>query len=243
MLATGYLLTLFTGPDAFALERTELPDLRWTDSAAVEASLGLPRDANLFRIATDTLEARLTALPTVRSSDVSVSVLDGTVVVRIEERQPILAWRVGDRAFLADEDGVVVAAMAADAAAASSLPEIIDRRADAAPGPAVGDRLDPVELDVATRLASLGPGDIGSSAPSIEVLVTARDGFVLRAPTWDAVFGFYGPATRDPAMVPGQVRLLRSLLADREATVRRIVLASETDGTYVPYPTPRPTRR
>ena len=35
-------------------------------------------------------------------------------------------------------------------------------------------------------------------------------------------------------MIPGQVRLLRSLLAGREPEVRRIVLASETTGTYIP---------
>jgi hypothetical protein len=54
------------------------------------------------------------------------------------------------------------------------------------------------------------------------------------------VFGFYSPATRPTEMIPGQVRLLRSLLAGREATVGRIVLASETDGTYVPKRTPNP---
>jgi hypothetical protein len=40
-------------------------------------------------------------------------------------------------------------------------------------------------------------------------------------------------------MIPGQVRLLRSLLAGREPEVRRIILASETSGTYVPRSTPR----
>jgi hypothetical protein len=44
-------------------------------------------------------------------------------------------------------------------------------------------------------------------------------------------------------MIPGLVRLLKSLLAGREAGVARIVLASETDGTYVPRATPKPTPR
>jgi hypothetical protein len=44
-------------------------------------------------------------------------------------------------------------------------------------------------------------------------------------------------------MIPGQVRLLHSLLAGREATVERVILASETDGTFVPKATPRPAKR
>ncbi|MER3418385.1 MAG: hypothetical protein C4343_04640, partial [Chloroflexota bacterium] len=55
---------------------------------------------------------------------------------------------------------------------------------------------------------------------------------------WTAVFGFYTPTLRPTTMIPGQVRLLRSLLLDREATVARVVLASETEGTYVPRPAP-----
>jgi hypothetical protein len=42
-------------------------------------------------------------------------------------------------------------------------------------------------------------------------------------------------------MIPGQVRLLRSLLAGREAQVDRVILASETDGTYTPRTTPKPS--
>jgi hypothetical protein len=56
---------------------------------------------------------------------------------------------------------------------------------------------------------------------------------------WDAVFGFFSPATRPTEMIPGQVRLLRSLLDGREPEVRRIILASETSGTYIPRATPR----
>jgi hypothetical protein len=44
-------------------------------------------------------------------------------------------------------------------------------------------------------------------------------------------------------MIPGQVRLLRSLLDGRESSVRRVILASATDGTYIPRETPRPSTR
>jgi hypothetical protein len=57
------------------------------------------------------------------------------------------------------------------------------------------------------------------------------------------VFGFYSPATRSPEMIPAQVRLLKSLLFGREPDLLRIVLASGTDGTYVPRATPKATAR
>jgi hypothetical protein len=51
---------------------------------------------------------------------------------------------------------------------------------------------------------------------------------------WVAVFGFYGLEIRPPAMIPEQVRLLRTLLLGQgEATVLRAILAGERAGTFV----------
>ena len=85
--------------------------------------------------------------------------------------------------------------------------------------------------------------DVGSAAERLQVRVTDENGFVVRADPqgWIAIFGFYTPSLRTPELIPGQVRLLRSLLIGREPLIQRIVLASETDGTYVPKPTPRPS--
>jgi hypothetical protein len=114
----------------------------------------------------------------------------------------------------------------------------------------VGAHLDPVDLDAATRLASLVPADLGSSAVSLGVSVTDANGFVVttRPSSWSAVFGFYTPSLRTTGMIPDQVRLLRSLLVGREAEVQRVILASGTDGTYTPRaapsssPTPKPSK-
>jgi hypothetical protein len=96
-------------------------------------------------------------------------------------------------------------------------------------------------VDAATRLASLVPSDVGSAAKRLQVRVTDENGFVVRADPegWIAIFGFYTPSLRTPELIPGQVRLLRSLLIGREPLIERVVLASATDGTYVPKPTPR----
>ncbi|HLO34953.1 MAG TPA: hypothetical protein VK194_02680, partial [Candidatus Deferrimicrobium sp.] len=91
----------------------------------------------------------------------------------------------------------------------------------------------------------LAPLDLGSSAVSLGVSVSDENGFVVSAkPTaWSAVFGFYTPSLRTPDLIPEQVRLLRSLLAGREAQVDRVILASATDGTYTPRASASPASK
>ncbi len=244
MLACGFALTFVTGPSAFGLTRTDLPALTWTEEQLVRDTLALPASANVFRLDTAPLAAGLRALPAVAAADVRVSLPDAAVVVTIEERRPVLAWEVGNTRFIADGTGVIFAAVSATGPLPAGVALVDDRRGATAPALAIGGRLDAVDLDVATRLGSITPADIGSNADRLRVIVTEADGFVVNVQGgWTAVFGFYSPATRPTDMIPGQVQLLRSLLAGREATVARIVLASETGGTYIPKPTPKATPR
>src|SRR5262245_8622721 len=240
MLVAGFLFTLVSGPSAFALAATRVPDLRWTDEATVRETLALGQAQNVFRLDTGPLEAALEALPAVADADVHVELPEAAVVVAVREREPILAWQAGNTRYLADRDGVLFASVPLDAELPPGVAIVQDNRLDAPASYAVGDRLDPVDLDVATRLASLRPGDVGSAAPRLRVRITESDGFTVFIDRgWIAVFGYYSPATRPADMIPGQVRLLRSLLADRgEATVAKVTLAAETDGTYVPKSTP-----
>ena len=159
----------------------------------------------------------------------------------LRERVPVLIWRVGVGRYLADSDGNLSGRLGDKTPAqAADLPVIDDRRV-ASEELAVGSRLDPQDVDAATRLASLVPADVGSDASALAVRVTDENGFVIRADPrgWLAIFGFYTPSLRTPDLIPGQVRLLRSLLIGREPLLERIVLASATDGTYVAKPTPR----
>ena len=73
------------------------------------------------------------------------------------------------------------------------------------------------------------------SAAALEVQLDDQDGWTVRpavAASWTAVFGFYSPTLRPADLVPQQVRLLRSLLAGREAHLLRIILADGMHGTY-----------
>jgi hypothetical protein len=244
MLAAGFLFTLVTGPTAFGLSRMDLPQLAWTDGAAVAAKVDVPVGSNVFRLDTAPLEAALRTLPAVAGAEVSVSLPDAALVVRIEERVPVLAWQVGARRFIADASGAIFAIVDRATKLPAGVALVDDQRTDAGAELWIGAHLDSVDLDVATRLGSLVPADVGSAAPQLRLVVTDDDGFtVVASGGWLAVFGFYSPATRSTDIIPGQVRQLRSLLDGREGSVRRIILASATDGTYVPRTTPRPSTR
>ena len=235
---------------AFDYARLQVDGVKFTDPAAVESALADARGQNLFRLQTGPLVTELEKLGTVRAARVEVR-LPGTVAVTIDERRPVLIWQVRDQRFLVDADGSLFAVLPAKSPPeAAGLPVVDDRRVssapvedgerDAAAGLVVGEHLDPVDLDAATRLASLVPSDVGSSAVSLAISVTDENGFVVgtRPGSWSAVFGFYTPSLRTTEMIPGQVRLLRSLLVGREPLVDRVILASDTDGAYIPRATP-----
>jgi cell division septal protein FtsQ len=240
MLASAGAIYGVGASSAFEYARLQVDGAVFTELAAAEDAVADARGQNLFRLSTGPLEALLEGLPTVAQANVAVQLPD-SLVVTLHERVPVLVWRVGARRYLADIDGHLFGRLGDDPpASAADLPVIDDRRAASA-GLSIGARLDPQDIDAARRLASLVPADVGSVAEALAVRVTDNDGFVVRAGPqgWIAIFGYYTPSLRTPELIPGQVRLLRSLLIGREQLIARVILASETDGTYVPKPTPK----
>jgi hypothetical protein len=251
MVAAGAATWGVVASPAFGVRSADVSGVAVTTGAEVEAVLALGSPPpNAFTLATDGLRSGLEAIPSVARAEVHV-VLPGTLRVRIVERTPILAWRAGAALLLVDRDGNVIAAAgsadatAAAGAVAAGLPTVDDLRVAGVPAggvgnggqplPAVGGQLGPIELDVATRLLSLRPADIGSAAAALQLQLDDQDGWTVRpvvAPPWTAVFGFYSTTLRPADLVPQQVRLLHSLLAGREAQLRRIVLADGMHGTY-----------
>ncbi|HEY3333728.1 MAG TPA: FtsQ-type POTRA domain-containing protein [Candidatus Limnocylindrales bacterium] len=231
--------------DLFVAHATVVAGNTWTTDDAILAALAVPAGTNVFTVKTSDLEARLELLPAVAGATVGIALPD-QVRVQVTERQALLAWKVGQHTFLVAADGTLFGELGKDAPeAAATLPLLVDRRLASATL-RVGSVLDPVTLDAALRLGSLTPADIGSAGNAIHIRVDDQNGFVLRVDPagWNAIFGFYTPTLRTTDLIPGQVRLLRSLLLDpahEEANVLRVILADERSGTWVPRTTPRPS--
>lgn len=248
MLATATVGWGLATSSAFAVERVDVAGIALSSDAEVRAAAGVADGANPFLVDSGAIVRRLEALPTVASAEVAVDL--SAVTIRVTERRPILAWAVGDRRLLVDDDGRVFADLPASppdprvAADLASVPAIEDDRSEAR-ALAVGSTLDPIDFDVARRLGSLRPADVGSGAGRLAVAIDDAEGFVVRpVPAgWTATFGLYTPTLRPPTLIPGQVRLLAGLLAGREGQIGRILLASDTDGTYEPRPSARPSVR
>lgn len=238
---------------AFAARRTEVTGASWTPQGEILAALAIPPGQNLFTVSTAQLADRLHGIPAVKSVAVTVALPD-EIRVAVAEREALVVWQVGERRLLVDDTGLLFAGLDGPTPAAASLPVIVDGRAASA-GLGVGSTLDPVTLDAALRLGSLTPADLGSAASGLAIRVDDTDGFTVAAEPgpWTAVFGFYTPTLRTTDLIPGQVRLLRSLLYGREAGVSRVVLADDRSGTYLPIgspaasptpgTTPRPTAK
>jgi len=237
LLAAAAAIYGLASSDAFTAGHPTVTGTTWTTEADVLAAMALEPGQNVFTIRARELEARLATIPAIRASNVSVGLPD-TINVNVTEREALVAWKVGERRYLVDADGLLLAELGANPPdAAAELPVIDDTRISSSVL-GVGSKLDPVTLDAALRLGSLSPADVGSGASSLSLRVDDESGFTMRTrpASWTAIFGFYTPTLRTTELIPGQVRLLRSLLAGREDQVDRVILADDHSGTYVPLP-------
>ena len=229
--------------DAFSAARTSVTGATWTTEERILDLLAIPPGTNLFTVQASELAARVATIPAVTGAEVTIALPD-EVRVAVTEREPLLVWAIGAKRYLVDGEGNLFAELPSDPPpVAAELPMVTDARLASLPRE-VGDVLDPVTLDAALRLGSLTPADVGSAARDLVLRVDDVNGFTMRTrpASWTAVFGFYTPTLRTTELVPGQVRLLRSLLAGREPSVAKVVLADDQSGTYVPIETPQPSR-
>jgi hypothetical protein len=245
LVATSALLYWMTNDRTFAVDAASVPvtGARFSDAGRILDAMGLTPGSrpSIFRLRSRSMEAAAEQLPTVRRAEV-VATLPDHVTVTVIERAPMVAWHTTLRSFLVDVEGVLFAPTS-DATAAelgtgdtgSALPAITDDR----PGDSsltIGDRLDPLDLSAVRLIGALTPADLLSDASSMQLAVDLVDGWVLTAPgRWRAVFGHYTPQLRPPDVIPQQVQCLRSLLAEREASLAQVTLALSADpcGTYL----------
>ncbi len=247
LVAALVALVGLTTSGAFSLsaDGLELDGAHYTDAAAVRHALGLDGSGrvNLLTLPTASLEAALRALPAVdpaRADGTTIAVaLPDHLVVTLQERQPIVTWRVGGSRFLVDVSGTVFAVLPAGAAD-PGLPVVDDQRTASA-DLAVGASLDPSDLSAARQLAALTPAFLRSAAGSLALAVTDDEGWTIDAgpDLWHAVFGVYTVTLRPPTIIPLQAQCLASLLAAGGPSLREqsfdVIRLAPTDsrcGTY-----------
>lgn len=265
IVGSGAAMYWLTTAAAFRIDpqSVRIGGLAYTDERQVRAAVGLAGDGrpNVFRVHAGAIAEALRSLPSVASAVVVVA-LPGRLEIDIVERQPLLVWRTGSGAFLADIGGALLAEVApapagsaapdpglsaapdpgGSAAPAAPLPQVEDLRA-ASQALAVGGRLDEVDMAAAQLLLTIKPQDVGSRALALHLTVDDEDGYALvsQQPAWRAVFGFYTSNLRRPEdLVPRQRQCLASLLASGEDRLSIAYLAVDGDGcgTYRDRPTP-----
>lgn len=243
MLLSAAAIYGLAASSAFGFSQLRVEGATITGEAAIRDRLALTKGTNLFEIRTQPLADVLKELPAVADAEVHVGLPD-TVSVQVHERRPILVWQVDDRRWYVDDAGRLFAEapqkLEGDFA---DLPVIVDTRLTSRAF-RVGSTIDPVDLDVARRLAALTPAQVGSAASGLSTGVSDQNGFILRSNPkgWVAVFGFYGLSQRTPDLIPKQVVLLQQLLHQAgEDNVAMAILADATDGTYIPRASPAPS--
>jgi hypothetical protein len=234
LVAATWGLYLVTSDPMFVVDASSVPveGARYASPAEVRARLGLVagRDPNLFLVATSDMERSLAEVPGVRAANVVAS-LPNRLTVQLIEREPIAVWRTATGGWLMDVEGVL---FAPESSGTVELPAVEDLRStDVAPS--LGDRLAPIDLEVARLLGAIRPEDVGGEASELLLTLDEESGWVLEAPDqWRAIFGHYTPTLRPPTTVAQQVQCLASLLARPNLQVNVVTLSVTADrcGTF-----------
>jgi cell division septal protein FtsQ len=246
LFASAGALYLLSVSEAF-LVRPALLDLRGaavTSRDSVEQIARLAPPPNAFRMRTAAIEQALEDLPAVDDAHVNV-LLPGRLIVEVREREPVLVWQAAGKRFLVDATGRLFALAPPSATqAAAALPLAHDRRARAVDAK-VGGTLDAVDLAVVRQLGAVTPQLLASRATRLDLWVDDHSGYVLQASPngWRAIFGLYTASLRSPDRIPAQVQCLRSLLADREASITAVFLSpiERRCGTFTDRRSPSPS--
>ncbi len=230
--------------NAFALRHTTITGATWTPEATILEALALPDGANLFTLEPGALERALATLPTLRGAAVTVALPD-ELRVDVAERAPLLVWRTTNGSYLVDADGMLFAELGPDQKeAAAALPVVDDSRLDASVL-GVGSTLDPVTLDAARRLGIAVAGRRRQRGQGRSCCASTTSTASPCAPAPPA-----GPRCsastrrRCARRTSSRARSGCSGACSRAGRprVQRVILADDHSGTYVPLPTPEPTR-
>ena len=95
------------GRQGLALENVDVVGRQRQSAASILAALGVQRGTPMLEIDLAAVQARLQALPWVRSADVERQLPD-TLFIRLTEREPFAFWQHNGALSLIDRDGTVI---------------------------------------------------------------------------------------------------------------------------------------
>ena len=108
MLLAAFAIYGVGASPAFAFGELRIEGATFTDPDAVQRSVEPARGENLFLLSTAPLLAQLRDIPTVAYVRRGIA-LPGTLVVTLDEREPVLLSKVGSQRDLVDRDGLLIA--------------------------------------------------------------------------------------------------------------------------------------
>lgn len=249
----------FVAPPALAasgrlvVDEVRITGLELLNANSISDLTGIKEGDSLLGIDLHATERLIESQPFIERAKVSIAI-PGELRVEIRETPLLLRWRRGASTVLLSGTGKVLGPVDSPllsvlgAGRAASVPLVEDQ--STLLFPSIGEEISALDLDIVTRLASLAPSDLGSDVDRITIQRDPQYGYVLRGEgsgfSWNAVFGIYSATIRPVEMLPAQVRLLRSLLRDREREIGWVILADGQAGTFTdpgvrPPPPPPPS--
>lgn len=239
--ATAALPIPLTSNGVLPIESITVRGASLVDPGLIATASGIVAGENLLAARLRRGERAVAALPMIATARIRAGV-PSNIAINVVERSLLLRWELRGVTYLVDGGGEIVAMadspafVPSAASAIAQLPLISDERDDVLFE--VGDALPATLFDAVTRLAPLAASDYGSSAADLSLRIDPNWGVVLVGAggssdaAWVAVFGTYTSNLRSPAIIPEQIRLLRSLLARGEGRFGWIILADGRAGTY-----------
>ncbi len=101
----GWQLTADAG---FSVNQVYLMGREHADASVVKAALGIQPGAAILQLPLKDMQAKLEAIPEVKSAFISRRLPDA-ISITLTERTPVAVWQHGDSRMLVDNDGVVLA--------------------------------------------------------------------------------------------------------------------------------------
>jgi hypothetical protein len=225
-IATGFALSV---SPSFAAQKLELHGAVFTSPSVVRSILRMDSEPNIFRIQTDTAAQLLVRLPAVRSAVVHVR-LPSTVIVDLVERQPRIVWVIGEKRFVADQDGDLFGEVDG---AGNPIPSYAGPLPVRTPSPV------PTRTPFPSRASdSPSPGDSGAesapaSSPESEATADASsDPGASASPGGPSLIpSLDPPPSADPNAISGPGALALPVVFDRRASSARLRLGDVLDAT------------